>query len=91
MCVGGRECASSGWLSFDLFFPPSPLLHSRSPLQKPYQKIARRKHNAPRTGERVAKTVGKLLRKENKKRAKLASIGIDYDFAGYAATVRLRL
>ncbi|KAJ2476825.1 nucleolar protein [Coemansia sp. RSA 2320] len=40
-------------------------------------------HNRQRTQTEVQAMVGRLVTKENKKRAKLAAAGIDYDFPGY--------
>ncbi|KAJ2685380.1 nucleolar protein [Coemansia spiralis] len=40
-------------------------------------------HNRQRTQEEVESQVNRLVAKENKKRAKLQTAGIDYDFQGY--------
>jgi nucleolar protein 15 len=48
-------------------------------------KTLRKKHNKPKTKEQQAKTVHRLLSKEEKKREQLKELGIDYDFPGYKA------
>jgi nucleolar protein 15 len=50
-------------------------------------KTLRKKHNKPKTKEQQAKTVNRLLSKEEKKRQQLKELGIDYDFPGYKACV----
>ncbi|OQR82081.1 Drug/Metabolite Transporter (DMT) Superfamily [Thraustotheca clavata] len=50
----------------------------------PYKKIAIRQHNAPKSFEQQEAVNSRLIAKENKKRAKLANLGIEYDFKGYA-------
>ncbi|KAG0232795.1 MKI67 FHA domain-interacting nucleolar phosphoprotein [Actinomortierella wolfii] len=54
----------------------------------PWKKIAREKHNAEKTPERIKTINRKLLHKEAAKRAKLQELGIDYDFPGYKAQVK---
>jgi len=51
----------------------------------PNKKIARERHNAPKTQWAQKRTEKKLLGKEAKKRQKLKDLGIDYEFPGYAA------
>lgn len=43
-----------------------------------------------RTPSEDKKHVKRLLLKDNAKRAKLAALGIDYDFPGFAATIKDR-
>jgi len=51
----------------------------------PYQRLAKQKHNQEKSPEQVERTVKRLLSKETRKRKKMKDLGIDYDFAGYAA------
>jgi nucleolar protein 15 len=54
----------------------------------PWRLIARQRHNEPKTGKQQQKIVSRLLKKEAKKREKLKAAGIDYDFSGYAGSVK---
>jgi len=51
----------------------------------PWKKINKAKHNQAKEPEQVQKTIQKLLQKESKKRTRLAELGINYNFPGYAA------
>ena len=51
--------------------------------QVPWRSIARNQHNGRRTAQQQQQRQGNLVRKETKKRKKLAELGIDYDFGGY--------
>ncbi|KAF9919146.1 MKI67 FHA domain-interacting nucleolar phosphoprotein [Lobosporangium transversale] len=53
----------------------------------PWLKIAKEKHNAEKTTVQSNQIKKKLLKNEAAKRAKLAELGIDYDFPGYKASV----
>ncbi|KAF9407359.1 hypothetical protein BGZ76_006120, partial [Entomortierella beljakovae] len=53
----------------------------------PWLKIAKEKHNAEKSSSRVNQVKKKLLKNEDAKRAKLAELGIDYEFPGYKAAV----
>jgi len=53
----------------------------------PYRKIAKEQHNKPKEPEQAERTIKRLVKNENKKREKLKELGIEYDFAGYAANV----
>ncbi|OQR86270.1 FHA domain-interacting nucleolar phosphoprotein [Achlya hypogyna] len=50
----------------------------------PHKKIAIREHNAPKSYEQQEAANARLIAKEEKKRAKLAALGITYEFDGYA-------
>ena len=50
------------------------------------QKKARNEVNKRRTAEKMKGITAKLIQREEMKRKKLASLGIDYDFPGYAAS-----
>ncbi|CAB3997116.1 MKI67 FHA domain-interacting nucleolar phospho -like, partial [Paramuricea clavata] len=52
---------------------------------KPYGTTNTDKHNKPRNIKQHTKQVSKLVAKEEKKRAKLKELGVDYDFPGYTA------
>jgi|TARA_B110000208_G_scaffold108194_1_gene134129 nucleolar protein 15 len=52
-----------------------------------WRKMARERHNAPKSEKQDARRVTRLLGKEAKKRKAMAALGIDYDFAGYASLV----
>jgi len=54
-------------------------------VKMPVKKMARDRHNAPKTAAQQKRQSKTLLSKEKKKRAKLAELGIDYEFPGYAA------
>lgn len=51
--------------------------------QVPWRSIARKQHNDRRTAQQQQQRQAKLVRKETKKRQKLAELGIEYDFDGY--------
>ncbi|KAG0036638.1 MKI67 FHA domain-interacting nucleolar phosphoprotein [Podila clonocystis] len=53
----------------------------------PWQKISKDKHNAEKSASQVKLVAKKLLKNESAKRAKLADLGIEYDFPGYKASV----
>eukprot|EP00696_Hemimastix_kukwesjijk_P009077 gnl/Hemi2/21508_TR7160_c0_g1_i1.p1 gnl/Hemi2/21508_TR7160_c0_g1~~gnl/Hemi2/21508_TR7160_c0_g1_i1.p1 ORF type:complete len:204 (+),score=54.62 gnl/Hemi2/21508_TR7160_c0_g1_i1:106-717(+) len=53
----------------------------------PWRKLEKKVHNKERTPEEQQKVVDKLLRKEQQKREKIAALGIDYTFTGYAGSV----
>ena len=53
---------------------------------RPGARLAREAHNAKRTEEQVQVAASRLLRGERKRRSKIAAAGIEYDFAGYAAS-----
>jgi nucleolar protein 15 len=53
--------------------------------QRPWRAIEKKRRNKVKTAEDEAKHLGKLLAKEAAKRRKLAAMGIDYEFPGYAA------
>jgi nucleolar protein 15 len=52
------------------------------------QKKARAEVNKHRTAEAMKGITAKLVKREEMKRKKLASLGIDYDFPGYAASAQ---
>ncbi|KAF9158438.1 MKI67 FHA domain-interacting nucleolar phosphoprotein, partial [Mortierella sp. AD010] len=52
----------------------------------PWLKISKEKHNAEKTVGQSNQIKRKLLRNEAAKRAKLAELGIDYEFPGYKAS-----
>ncbi|KAF9928817.1 hypothetical protein FBU30_002088 [Linnemannia zychae] len=54
----------------------------------PWQKISKEKHNAEKSPAQMKQVTKKLLRNESAKRAKLAELGIDYEFPGYKASVQ---
>ncbi|KAF9079241.1 hypothetical protein BGX23_004611, partial [Mortierella sp. AD031] len=54
----------------------------------PWQKISKEKHNAEKSAAQVKQINKKLLKNESAKRAKLAELGIDYEFPGYKASVQ---
>ncbi|KAI9277731.1 hypothetical protein BC943DRAFT_364135 [Umbelopsis sp. AD052] len=54
----------------------------------PWAKVAREQQNKPKTHDQREKLVKKLLTKDQKKREKLAEMGIEYDFSGYEAEVK---
>ncbi|KAF9203182.1 MKI67 FHA domain-interacting nucleolar phosphoprotein [Haplosporangium sp. Z 27] len=54
----------------------------------PWLKISKEKHNAEKTVSQSNLVKKKLLKNENAKRAKLAELGIDYEFPGYKASVQ---
>ncbi|KAF9424996.1 MKI67 FHA domain-interacting nucleolar phosphoprotein [Podila epigama] len=51
----------------------------------PWQKISKEKHNAEKSTGQIKQVTKKLIRNESAKRAKLAELGIEYDFPGYKA------
>ncbi|KAF9953324.1 MKI67 FHA domain-interacting nucleolar phosphoprotein, partial [Mortierella alpina] len=53
----------------------------------PWQKISKEKHNAEKSVGQMKQVARKLLKNESAKRAKLAELGIDYEFPGYKASV----
>ncbi|KAF9211119.1 MKI67 FHA domain-interacting nucleolar phosphoprotein [Podila verticillata] len=53
----------------------------------PWQKISKDKHNADKSASQIKQVSKKLLKNESAKRAKLADLGIEYDFPGYKASV----
>ncbi|EQC29408.1 hypothetical protein SDRG_12871 [Saprolegnia diclina VS20] len=53
----------------------------------PYKKMAIRAHNAPKSFEQQEAANARLIAKEEAKRAKLAAIGVEYTFAGYAGAL----
>ncbi|KAG0092679.1 MKI67 FHA domain-interacting nucleolar phosphoprotein [Podila epicladia] len=53
----------------------------------PWQKISKDKHNAEKSASQIKQVAKKLLKNESAKRAKLADLGIEYDFPGYKASV----
>ncbi|KAF9306724.1 MKI67 FHA domain-interacting nucleolar phosphoprotein [Mortierella antarctica] len=53
----------------------------------PWQKISKDKHNAEKSVSQIKQVAKKLLKNESAKRAKLADLGIEYDFPGYKASV----
>lgn len=61
------------------------LKHGNKVFRKvPWQKIAREQHNMERTADQQHERVKRLLKKEKQRRNKLADLGIDYEFPGYA-------
>ena len=50
----------------------------------PWARMHRAQVNKARTSEQAAATTARLVAKEQKKRDKLAAMGYDYDFSGYA-------
>ncbi|KAF9132420.1 hypothetical protein BGW39_000208 [Mortierella sp. 14UC] len=54
----------------------------------PWQKISKEKHNAEKSPAQMKQVTKKLLKNESAKRAKLAELGIDYEFPGYKASVQ---
>lgn len=54
----------------------------------PWLKISKEKHNAEKSPNQMNQIKKNLLRNEAAKRAKLAKLGIDYDFPGYKASVQ---
>ncbi|KAF9109158.1 MKI67 FHA domain-interacting nucleolar phosphoprotein [Mortierella sp. AM989] len=54
----------------------------------PWLKISKEKHNAEKSASQSNQVKKKLLRNEAAKRAKLAELGIDYEFPGYKASVQ---
>eukprot|EP01116_Phalansterium_solitarium_P014878 TRINITY_DN32778_c0_g1_i1.p1 TRINITY_DN32778_c0_g1~~TRINITY_DN32778_c0_g1_i1.p1 ORF type:complete len:271 (+),score=52.95 TRINITY_DN32778_c0_g1_i1:95-907(+) len=50
----------------------------------PWKKIDRLQHNKEKEPEQAAKTAERLVQKEKRTRSKIAALGIDYDFPGYA-------
>lgn len=58
------------------------------PTKADKQKKARAEVNKRRTAEAMKGITAKLVKREEMKRKKLASLGIDYDFPGYAASAQ---
>jgi nucleolar protein 15 len=56
----------------------------------PWAKLERERHNQPRGAKQQDKRVKNLLKKEAKKRKKLAALGIEYTFKGYAGDVKAK-
>ncbi|KAK3835515.1 MAG: hypothetical protein J3R72DRAFT_451428 [Linnemannia gamsii] len=54
----------------------------------PWQKISKEKHNAEKSPAQMKQVTKKLLKNESAKRAKLAELGIDYEFPGYKASIQ---
>ncbi|KAG0289990.1 hypothetical protein BGZ98_003630, partial [Dissophora globulifera] len=54
----------------------------------PWVKISKEKHNAEKTTGQMKQVKKKLLKNEEAKRAKLAELGIEYEFPGYKASVQ---
>jgi nucleolar protein 15 len=54
----------------------------------PWQKISKEKHNAEKSAAQMKQVTKKLLKNESAKRAKLAELGIDYEFPGYKANIQ---
>lgn len=54
----------------------------------PLHKMRAKKHNAPKTAEKIARNKERLLKREGKLRAKMKNLGIDYDFPGYQASAK---
>lgn len=54
----------------------------------PWNKLAREQQNKPKTAEQREKLVNKLVKKDQKKREKLAKLGVEYEFPGYEAEVK---
>ncbi|KAJ3416016.1 hypothetical protein HDV05_003613 [Chytridiales sp. JEL 0842] len=54
----------------------------------PRYNMAKAKHNKAKTEAEVKKNIQKLVVQESKKRAKLAALGIDYDFPGYTSLAK---
>ncbi|KAG0292749.1 MKI67 FHA domain-interacting nucleolar phosphoprotein [Linnemannia gamsii] len=54
----------------------------------PWQKISKEKHNAEKSTAQMKQVTKKLLKNESAKRAKLAELGIDYEFPGYKANIQ---
>ncbi|KAF9974561.1 hypothetical protein BGZ65_008670, partial [Modicella reniformis] len=54
----------------------------------PWLKISKEKHNGEKSQSQRKQIKKKLLRNEDAKRARLAELGIDYDFPGYKASVQ---
>lgn len=50
-----------------------------------FQGLAREAHNQPRSPSAAARRCKTLVKSENKKRAKLAELGVNYEFAGYVS------
>ncbi|KAI7817551.1 FHA domaininteracting nucleolar phosphoprotein putat [Gamsiella multidivaricata] len=54
----------------------------------PWLKISKEKHNAEKNNVQMKQIKKKLLKNEAAKRAKLAELGIEYEFPGYKASVQ---
>ncbi|KAF8949241.1 MKI67 FHA domain-interacting nucleolar phosphoprotein [Haplosporangium gracile] len=54
----------------------------------PWRKISKEKHNAEKSAAQMKQVTKKLLKNESAKRAKLAELGIDYEFPGYKANIQ---
>jgi nucleolar protein 15 len=54
----------------------------------PWNKLAREQHNKTKTPEQRDRLVNKLVKKDLKKREKLAAMGVEYEFPGYEAEVK---
>lgn len=52
----------------------------------PWQKVQRMRHNKEKSEEDIERIQKKLIGKDDAKRIKLASMGITYEFPGYAAS-----
>lgn len=56
----------------------------------PWKKIERLRHNKDKEPEQAEKVADRLVKQETKKRQRIASLGIEYDFPGYAAQRQTR-
>ncbi|KAG2182009.1 hypothetical protein INT43_006935 [Umbelopsis isabellina] len=54
----------------------------------PWNKLAREQQNKAKTPEQREKLVSKLVKKDQKKREKLAAMGVEYEFPGYEAEIK---
>jgi len=48
----------------------------------------KKQHNSERTEEQLRKTADRLIKRDNKKRKQLGSLGISYEFPGYEAAIK---
>ena len=55
----------------------------------PWRRLERERREAPKTEQDARKCLSRLLRGDGKRRQKLAKLGIDYAFTGYAAEAHL--
>ena len=53
----------------------------------PHRRMARVAHNAARSVDEQERRVGRLLRKDGKKRRQLAELGVEYEFPGYVSLI----
>merc|ERR1719392_33171 len=91
--------AMNNYLMFDKLlkchFIPEEKLHPRiwKSANKKFKWVDRalrekKMHNKPRSKEELKKASQRLLKNDNKKRMKLAKLGINYKFSGYAGAIK---